>query len=93
MEVIMSNVRVAGQKFVHKRVRGGNTACGLNKGKHAMFSASGHASCPACHVMPLLNSNPRQALAVALSIPVMRGQRDKVRTAVLAEAMHARISA
>jgi len=88
------NVRVAGQKFVHKRVRGGNTACGLSRGKHTMFPASGPVHCPACHVVPsLLKGDHRQALTKAMSLPIMRGQRDKARTAILAEAIHASISA
>lgn len=87
------NVRVAGQMFVHKRIRGGNTACGLSKGKHAIFPASGDASCPSCSVAPLIIGHPKQALAKALSIPVMRGRRDKARTAILAKAIHANIRA
>lgn len=87
------NVRVAGRKFVHKRVRGGNTACGLSKGKHVMFPASGDVGCPACHVRPLLPDNPGQALAKAMSLPIMRGRKDRARTAVVAEAIHAHINA
>jgi hypothetical protein len=85
----MSNVRVGGQNHVHKRVRGGNTACGMSKGKHTMFVASGGVSCPACHVRPHLHE-PRKALRVAESLPVSKGSPDHV--SVLAEAMFAVIS-
>jgi len=83
------NVRAGGQSHVHKRIRGGNTACGLSKGKHTIFPASGDVSCPACHVRPHLHE-PRKALRVAESLPVSKGNPDRV--SVLAEAMFAVMS-
>jgi len=87
------NVRVGGRKFIHNRVRGGNTACGISKGHGNMFFlASGESTCPACAVRPLMD-NPHKALNMAMSLPVQKGKRDNARTSILAEAIHNVISA
>jgi hypothetical protein len=89
----MAVVRASGERFVHKRIRGGNTACGLSKGVHKMFPASGDVTCPSCHVRPLIDDKPNMALTKAMSLPVLKGERDKARTSILAEAMHKVINA
>ncbi len=82
------NVRLGGKSHVHKRIRGGNTACGLSKGKHAIFVASGGITCPACHVRPLIQGGePRKALRVAIKLPATKGVPDHI--SVTAEAMFA----
>jgi len=88
----MSNVRVGGKSYIHKRVRGGNTACGLSKGEHNIFPASGDVTCPGCQVLPLIHSGePRKALKLAEALPIRKGDPDRI--SVMAEAMFAIIQA
>jgi hypothetical protein len=82
------NVRVGGYSHVHKRVRGGNTACGLSKGKHNIFPASGKVTCPCCQTRPLIKGGePRKALVIARKLPPSKGNIDHI--TALSEAMYA----